>query len=339
MPVVEVSPGRFRWGKRGKVYPSRAQAERQGRAAYANGYRDDKGQPLGKVRLHQRLAASRPAEARFRLDLARLFGAMHREVERVVFEQLRRDEPVDRQARADAPPPKAGTKGATKKPVARTAIVAAAGAVSPKLLGDIHGHLQKGGTVAFDRMAKGVHSKTGEAVDTIIPIRPKAAGLEDLVDDAREKGLSYLYKAGRDYADDVRDVLEDPSNFQRALGELEDLIRERADVSLSRANLIATDQTLKLNSSLMRARHEAAGIDRYTWSTSLDERVRPMHAELEGEEFRYDDPPVTNEDGDTNNPGDDYRCRCVAAPIVEPEEPEESEEGTGEEEEDDNDEE
>jgi hypothetical protein len=38
MPVRKVSGG-YRWGSSGKVYPTRAQAERQGRAAYASGYR------------------------------------------------------------------------------------------------------------------------------------------------------------------------------------------------------------------------------------------------------------------------------------------------------------
>jgi hypothetical protein len=37
MPVTKV-PGGYRWGRSGKIYQSRAQAERQGRAAYANGY-------------------------------------------------------------------------------------------------------------------------------------------------------------------------------------------------------------------------------------------------------------------------------------------------------------
>ena len=40
MPVRKV-PGGYRWGTQGKVYPTRAQAERQGRAAYAQGYRSN----------------------------------------------------------------------------------------------------------------------------------------------------------------------------------------------------------------------------------------------------------------------------------------------------------
>ena len=40
MPVREVNGG-YQWGTSGKVYPTRGQAERQGRAAYARGYRGD----------------------------------------------------------------------------------------------------------------------------------------------------------------------------------------------------------------------------------------------------------------------------------------------------------
>lgn len=38
MPVRKVSGG-YQWGQTGKVYPTREQAERQGRAIEASGYR------------------------------------------------------------------------------------------------------------------------------------------------------------------------------------------------------------------------------------------------------------------------------------------------------------
>lgn len=41
MPVRKVIGG-YQWGTRGKVYPTQEQAEAQGRAAYANGYRETK---------------------------------------------------------------------------------------------------------------------------------------------------------------------------------------------------------------------------------------------------------------------------------------------------------
>ena len=37
MPVHKVKGG-YRWGTKGKVYKKKADAERQGRAAYASGY-------------------------------------------------------------------------------------------------------------------------------------------------------------------------------------------------------------------------------------------------------------------------------------------------------------
>ena len=37
MPVIKVKRG-YKWGKSGKVYPTRKQAEAQGRAIYASGY-------------------------------------------------------------------------------------------------------------------------------------------------------------------------------------------------------------------------------------------------------------------------------------------------------------
>jgi hypothetical protein len=42
MPVQK-TPGGFKWGSSGKTYPTKAQAARQGRAAYAAGYKPKKG--------------------------------------------------------------------------------------------------------------------------------------------------------------------------------------------------------------------------------------------------------------------------------------------------------
>jgi len=39
MPVRKVQGG-YQWGTRGKVYPTRAQAEAQGRAIIASGYKE-----------------------------------------------------------------------------------------------------------------------------------------------------------------------------------------------------------------------------------------------------------------------------------------------------------
>lgn len=87
-------------------------------------------------------------------------------------------------------------------------------------------------------------------------------------------------------------------------------IKRRYDVNESRAALIARDQTNKFNGSLTQLRNTEVGITQYQWSTSGDDRVRPDHAEREGEVFSWDDPP---EDG---HPGEAINCRCTALGII-----------------------
>ena len=81
----------------------------------------------------------------------------------------------------------------------------------------------------------------------------------------------------------------------------------------ARARLIARDQIAKLNSNLNMARMQSLGISKYTWRTSQDERVRQSHAELEGKEYFWNDPPSIN--GRRLHPGQDYQCRCTAEPV------------------------
>ena len=117
---------------------------------------------------------------------------------------------------------------------------------------------------------------------------------------------------------DVVETVRDATRRGARVETLATEIAERFGVSQSRAELIAEDQTLTANADLTRIRHEAAGVTRYVWSTSQDERVRPMHAELEGTIQSWDAPPVVREDGTRAHPGGDVHCRCVAIPILDP---------------------
>jgi SPP1 gp7 family putative phage head morphogenesis protein len=103
-------------------------------------------------------------------------------------------------------------------------------------------------------------------------------------------------------------------------------IEGRLDVTQRHAEFLAIDQTLKLNAAITQGRMEAAGVTSYVWTTAGDERVRESHQKLDGQQFDFDDPPETNEDGDKNNPGEDFRCRCVAYPVI----PEVDDQGDGE---------
>lgn len=136
------------------------------------------------------------------------------------------------------------------------------------------------------------------------------------VDGFRARNIGLIKSLQADQLDDVRELLDEATVQGWHVDELLKQLEGRFSVARSRAELIARDQTLKLNGQLSQMRQQRAGITHYTWSTSEDERVRPAHAELDGRRISWDLPPVVDESGRTAHPGDDFQCRCVAIAVV-----------------------
>jgi SPP1 gp7 family putative phage head morphogenesis protein len=184
-------------------------------------------------------------------------------------------------------------------------------------------HVKREVGQAFDKMAATVDKGNAAGVRAVIGIPRVTVATQPLVDTFRDKNIALMQKAGADYVDKVREILENPENEGLRVEELADQFRaaaeamgEKGDAFASRAELIARDQTLKLNAQLTETRMTANGITRYTWSTSGDERVRPTHEEQEGKEFSWDDPPAVGSNGERCNPGEDIQCRCVPLPVL-----------------------
>ncbi len=162
----------------------------------------------------------------------------------------------------------------------------------------------------FDRHARTLADANKKGL-RVVGIKPGLdLGLAARVAMAREESIAYVVKAGREYAESVREVFSKPENFGLRVEDLKEQLRERGDVTEARAELIARDQTLKLNGAITEIRQKEAGVDSYVWSTSLDERVRPEHASLEGQTFAWSSPPSVG------HPGEDFQCRCVAVPVI-----------------------
>lgn len=119
--------------------------------------------------------------------------------------------------------------------------------------------------------------------------------------------------------DRIKSVLErelaDPLEAGVRVEELLAHLQEQFGFDARRAELIARDQTLKLSGQLQEERQTQAGIRRYVWTTSGDERVREDHADLDGRVFSWDDPPITNASevargrpARRGHPGSDFQC-------------------------------
>ena len=149
--------------------------------------------------------------------------------------------------------------------------------------------------------------------------------------DAVRENVGLITSIQTDFINDINDIGEKVFGNLLEGGRSENLIsiiRERGNVTLSRAKFIARDQTSKLNAELTEARSNALGLDVYEWSGTGDERERKSHFVLNGMLCKYSDPTVYSDDkGKTwkkrssigafeGKPGEDYQCRCLSLPYV-----------------------
>jgi SPP1 gp7 family putative phage head morphogenesis protein len=134
--------------------------------------------------------------------------------------------------------------------------------------------------------------------------------LQRKVDAFVQENVSLITSIAKRSLDQVESLVQSQVTAGASAGDIASDIEERFDVSESRATLIARDQVGKFYGALTKARQTALGLEEYEWSTAGDERVRPEHAERDGQRFSWDDPP---EDG---HPGEAIQCRCVALPVL-----------------------
>ena len=119
-----------------------------------------------------------------------------------------------------------------------------------------------------------------------------------------------------DTLDRMREIVYDGFTNGKTTTRMVKEIQRAYGMSRRRAELIARDQTAKLNGQIQRAQQMDAGIKEYIWSATGDERVRESHRALNGKKFRWDDPPVVDErTGRRCHPGEDYQCRCIGRPV------------------------
>jgi len=98
---------------------------------------------------------------------------------------------------------------------------------------------------------------------------------------------------------------------KRTKAQLVDELREIGKITQLRGRRIAGNQISRLMSSMTRAVAEEVEVDQYEWSATMDERTRPLHADLNGRVFKWSQPPP-DEDG---YPGEPPNCRCSALPV------------------------
>lgn len=144
-------------------------------------------------------------------------------------------------------------------------------------------------------------------------------GLDRWVDE----NVSLVKTIPADTLDDMRMVVKEGFLNGKSTTHIMKEIQHRYNVGKAHARLLARDQIGKLSASITEAQQRDAGIEEYIWDDCGDSRVRDCHRELNGQRFRWDDPPemwyMTKSGkrmtGRHCHPGQDYECRCRAKPV------------------------
>jgi SPP1 gp7 family putative phage head morphogenesis protein len=237
--------------------------------------------------------------AAYKRAVARVGRALWRALEPLI-PALAKPREEDDGKKLDAPPPDGSVPDAVK--TARKVVQGA--------LGDVKRDVEAASKAAAkraDRHAKREMARIGIKLTDADPQVAK------LVPAWRKTNVARITGMLEDQLDKIERILEEgDGHYAETLAE--EIQRQCEGVSASRAEFIARDQILTLNSQITTARMKDAGIEEFYWTTSGDERVRDSHRELDGQLFRYDDPPIV--DGERALPGEPPLCRCTAFPRI-----------------------
>lgn len=99
--------------------------------------------------------------------------------------------------------------------------------------------------------------------------------------------------------------------------DIEKYLLKRFGVSKRKAQFLARNESAIATTSYLQAKYTEEGFTQYRWRTNIDGRERPLHKKLNGQIFRFDDPPIIDErTGQKGNPGETYNCRCTFSPVI-----------------------
>ena len=207
---------------------------------------------------------------------------------------------------------------------------------------------------AAEQIARKVSSSIAEMTEMTVgkPYYPQAAK-ESLLKDWEANFQMLCVSAESDAKKDIARLVTQAKNEGWNGKQLEKAVmKELPDKYANRASVIARTESAKLNTSVTLETYKEIGCQYYMWMATLDERVRPDHAMMNGlicsatdptvwYEENPDDPmhPIEHKRDDTMvhlHPGEDFQCRCTMVmwdPVIDgkyevkegekPEEPEE----------------
>lgn len=115
----------------------------------------------------------------------------------------------------------------------------------------------------------------------------------------------------------MRDVVGQMAIEGKSRNDVAEYISKEFGIAQRHAMFLARNETAIATTSYLEAKYKEEGFTFFRWHTNIDGRERPLHKELNGKIFRFDNPPIIDErTGQTGLPGETYNCRCTFSPMA-----------------------
>ncbi|MBQ2175375.1 MAG: minor capsid protein [Alphaproteobacteria bacterium] len=118
----------------------------------------------------------------------------------------------------------------------------------------------------------------------------------------------------------MRETVGQMSIDGKSVKTIAEYIQKEFGISQRHAKFLARNESAMATTSYLEAKYKEEGFSSFKWYTNLDGRERPLHKQLHGGIFRFDDPPIIDErTGEKGLPAQTYNCRCTFTPVVDKE--------------------
>ena len=115
----------------------------------------------------------------------------------------------------------------------------------------------------------------------------------------------------------MREVVGQMAIDGKSTKTIAEYLHKQLGIDARHAKFLARNESAIATTSYLAAKYQEEGITEFKWHTNIDGRERPLHKELNGQIFRFDNPPIIDErTGEKGLPAQTYNCRCTMSPVI-----------------------
>jgi SPP1 gp7 family putative phage head morphogenesis protein len=118
-----------------------------------------------------------------------------------------------------------------------------------------------------------------------------SAALKTVIQASTEEAANLIKLIPQKYLADVQGAVMRSITTGNGLQDLVPFLKDKYKGNINHARNVAIDQTRKAYSSITAQRGKDLGAESFIWCHHSSRHPRKLHEELNGKEFRFDDPP------------------------------------------------